>query len=56
MLNTFYFLRQAHVRYVKILFTNIQKQRNVLKISLLFKKETSRQVTPEFLRLRLQNF
>ena len=24
--NTFYFLRYAHVRYVKSLFTNIQKQ------------------------------
>ena len=24
--NTFYFLRYAHVRYVKRLFTNIQKQ------------------------------
>ena len=24
-LNTFYFLRYAHVRYVKSLFTNIQK-------------------------------
>ena len=37
-LNTFYFLRYAHVRYVKRLFTNIQKQKNMLKISLLFKK------------------
>ena len=24
--NTFYFLRYAHMRYVKSLFTNIQKQ------------------------------
>ena len=37
-LNTFYFLRYAHVRYVKRLFTNIQKQKNMLKINLLFKK------------------
>ena len=36
--NTFYFLRHAYVRYVKSLFTNIQKQYNMLKISLLFKK------------------
>ena len=39
--NTFYFLRYAHVRYVKSLFTNIQKQWNMLKISLLFKKFTN---------------
>ena len=39
-LNTFYFLRYAQVRYVKSLFTNIQKQWNMLKISLLFKKFT----------------
>ena len=36
--NTFYFLKYAHVRYVKSLFTNFQKQKNMLKISLLFKK------------------
>ena len=40
-LNTFYFLGYAHVRYVKSLFTNIQKQQNMLKISLLFKKFTN---------------
>ena len=39
--NTFYFLRYAHVKYVESLFTNIQKQQNVLKISLLFKKCTN---------------
>ena len=39
--NTFYFLRYAHVRYEKNLFANIQKQWNVLKISLLFKKFTN---------------
>ena len=37
-LNTFYYSRYAHVRNVKNLFTNIQKQLNMLKISLLFKK------------------
>ena len=36
--NTFYFLRYAHVRYVKSLFTNIQKQLNMLKISILLEK------------------
>ena len=36
--NTFYFFRNAHVRYVKSLFTNVLK---VLKISLLFKKFTN---------------
>ena len=38
--NTFYFLRYAHVRSVKIFFSNIQKQQNMLKISLLLKKFT----------------
>ena len=42
--NIFYFLRYAHVRYVKSLFANIQsklKIQNMLKISLLFKKFTN---------------
>ena len=40
--NTFYFLRYVHVRYVKRLFTNIQKQlENKFKIRLLFKKFTN---------------
>ena len=30
-----------YVKYVKYLFTNIQKQSNVLKISLLFEKFTN---------------
>ena len=34
-------MRYAHVRYVISLFTNIQKQWNMLKISLLFKKFTN---------------
>ena len=38
--NTLFFLRYAHVRYVKSLFTNIQKQ-NMLKINLLFMKFTN---------------
>ena len=39
--NTFYFLKYAHVRYLKSLFTDIQKQKNMLKISLLFKTFTN---------------
>ena len=39
--NTFYLLRYTRVRYVKSLFTNIQKQQNILKISLLFRKFTN---------------
>ena len=39
--NAFHFLRYAHVRYVVGLFTNIQKQQNMLKIGILFKKNTN---------------
>ena len=39
--NTFYFFRYAYLRYVKTLFTKIQKQWNKTKISLLFKKFTN---------------
>ena len=39
--NTFYFLGYVQVRYVKSLFTNIQKQKNLLRISLLFKNFTN---------------
>ena len=31
---------RTHLKYVKSLFTNIQKQQNMLKISLLFKTYT----------------
>ena len=34
-------LRHAHPRYEKCLFTNIHKQRNMLKISLIFTKNTN---------------
>ena len=34
-------LRYVHVRYVKSLFTTIQRQQNTLKISLLLKKFTN---------------
>ena len=36
-----YFLSYAHPRYMKCLFTNMQKQSNMLKSSLLFKENTN---------------
>ena len=39
--NNFHFLRYAHLRYAKCLFTNIQKQYITLKSSILFKKNTN---------------
>ena len=39
--NAFYFLRYAQFRYSKCLFTNIQKQQNTLKSSLLYKKNAN---------------
>ena len=39
--NTFHFLRYAHFRFAKCLFTNIQKQKNTLKSSLHLKKNTN---------------
>ena len=39
--NSFYFLRYELVRYMKSLPPNIQRQDNILKISLLFKKFTN---------------
>ena len=39
--NTFYFLRYRRFRYAECLFTNIQKQYNTLKSSLLFKKNAN---------------
>ena len=38
---TFYILIYAHERYMGSLFANIQKQQNMLKTSLLFKKFTN---------------
>ena len=34
-------MKYAHVWYVKSLFTKIQEQKNMLKISLLFKEFTN---------------
>ena len=53
-LNTFYFLRYAHVRYVKSLFTNIQKQQSMLKISLLLKNMQISQINNSRI-LRIKN-
>ena len=39
--NTFYFLRYVHVRYIKSMLRNIQKQQNLLEISLIFTKFTN---------------
>ena len=43
--NTVYFLRYTHLWYMKCLFKNIQKQKNMLKSRLVFKKNTSFMVT-----------
>ena len=52
--NCIYFLSYAHPRYMKCLFINIQKQQNMLKSNLLFKKNTN--FTGKFLRLKMRNF
>ena len=50
-------MRYAHVRNVKSLFTNIPKQHNMLKISLLFKKFTNfTGNNSRFLRIKNANF
>ena len=50
-------MRYAHVRFVKSLFTNIPKQHNILKISLLFKKFTNfTGNNSRFLRIKNANF
>ena len=55
--STFHFLRYAHFRYAKYLFTNIQKQYNPLRISLLFKKiQTLRENNSRILRIQNAKF
>ena len=39
--NIINFLSYTHPRYMKVLFTNIQKQWNMLKSNLLFKKNAN---------------
>ena len=39
--NNIYFLSYVDPRYPKCLFTNIQKQQNIFKGSVLFKKNTN---------------
>ena len=51
---TFHFLRYAHFRFAKCLFTNIQRQLNSLKSSLLFKKNAKFRVNNSRI-LRIQN-
>ena len=52
-----YFYGYSHLRYEKSLFTIIQKQKNMLKISLLIKKlQLHGQISRELLGLRMQNF
>ena len=36
--NTVYFLRYTQPRYMKCLFTNIQKQKNMLKVAYFLRK------------------
>ena len=56
--NTFYFLRYAHMRYVKSLFTKIQKKsvhvKNQPTLLEIYKPDV--QITREFLGLRMRNF
>ena len=56
--NTFYFLRYAHVRYVKCLLINISKQWNMLKISLIFVKFTNStcRYNPRILKIKNAKF
>ena len=51
---TIYFLRCTHPRYMKCLFTNTRKQWNMLKSSLLFKKNTNLRVNNSRI-LRIKN-
>ena len=39
--NSFEILRYVHLRYIKCLFANIQKQQNTFKINPVFKKNTN---------------
>ena len=57
--NSVYFLSHAHPRYMKCMFTNIQKQYGtpLFNSILLFKKNANfMDKTREFLVLRLRNF
>ena len=42
--NTFYFLRYAHLRYVKSFFIDIQKQQNMLKMNYFLRNLQTLQV------------
>ena len=57
---TFYFLRYAHVRYVKSLFTNIQNNRICEKLANFLRNLQTSRINRirilEFLELRMLNF
>ena len=53
---TFHPLRYVHLRYAKCLFTNIQKQQNTLKSSLLFNKNTNLQIPIQIIGIKSANF
>ena len=52
---TFYLLRYAHVKYVKCLFTNIQKQKS-MPAYFLRNLQTSSKITRKFLGVIMRNF
>ena len=54
--NIVHFSRYTHTRYMTCLLTNIQKQKNMLKSTLLFKKNTNFTGTRQFFGLRMRNF
>ena len=53
--NTFYVLRYRHVRYVKSLITNIKRQQNMLKISLLFLRNLQTSLVNNSTIIRIKN-
>ena len=55
--NTFYFLKYVQVRYVKNLFTNIQKQQNISKLAYFLENlQTSRANNSRILRVKDAKF
>ena len=53
---TFFTFECIHSKYIKCLFTNIQKQQNMLKSYLLFKYKTSRVNDSRILRVKNAKF
>ena len=50
--DTSHLLREGHFRYVKCLFTNLQKQYNTLKVAYLSKIQTLRVSNLRVLRIK----